>query len=883
MSERLVLWHRWFPPRNEDPDEHPAVASWQRSVSTRFSVAGGELLGAIGGTVVAAFDPSDATDAIDMALDLLDEAEREASLEVAIGAAAGELSEDEGATFGGAIERAQLLVNRAKGGELVLDPRARALAAADFNFGRQVGAGAGAARGTTIDRRHPRRSECAEAIASLASTPLPPIVETVRRDVEEALADRLSRTIVLRGPVGAGATELVGALERALSPGRVLGIGASPGGVVPLASLRLALVRRLGTPARVAEAFEGSSGAVLARVAAGELVPAHELAEAMAAVVRAIATRPWVVLNPLSLIDGATLAALLEARALSADFVLFGRFPVESALPRPLIELAEPVLELTLPPLKTADARVVAEAILGPETPDDVARRVAVLGGDTVLGVVEAARTLIATGDLVRHDGRFTWRMGPRHGANAIGTEELLSERLELLDPRARRVLEALCVIPDGSPLELLAEVATRDSIGENALARSLSRLTREALARGREHPRPASSLLRWRILNLIPPARFMELHRFVGEALAERRPSAPPLEAELGYFLFEGGLEDEARPLLSRTMEALVASGYERAARQLAGWLAQRDEERGIESGRPTPPPPGPELFEEGPPSSEYLLDDLAPLDDADAPTELVARLPLPPPKPRVALSALGGEADSQPAIPAIEASIDDALSDLRDSEVEMGERSLSGFFGAVAPATTTEGSIEVELESLLEEGPEPAHGPIADVDEELDALLEEPMHDSSFADEPTRLSPAPVRPFVSEALRAIRDGDLDGLERAMHRAVAEGSDPGAVGRVRAVAELARGDLDAARRSLREAQSKGRDDRAAQARTHLTEALVELHGGDPIRGVRAGLAALAASRRDADARGEAAAVHTLAACYRALGREDQAQRIEAG
>jgi hypothetical protein len=174
--------------------------------------------------------------------------------------------------------------------------------------------------------------------------------------------------------------------------------------------------------------------------------------------------------------------------------------------------------------------------------------------------------------------------------------------------------------------------------------------------------------------------------------------------------------------------------------------------------------------------------------------------------------------------------------------------------------------------------------------VDDELDALLEEPLPplDDELEDEPslaadrTSVSPAPTRPFVSEAMRAIRDRDVAALDESMRRAIAEGSDLGAVGRLRAVAELARGDLEAARRTLREARANGRDDRAAQARYHLAEALLELHGGDPMLGVRAGLAALSASRRDGDGRGEAAALHTLAECYRALGRDEQASRIEA-
>lgn len=797
MSERLILWHRWLPPRQDESIDHGRVAAWQRSVATRLSVGGGALLGVVGGTVVASFDPLDGVDALDIALDLLDEAEREAGLEIAIGVALGEVHETEAGPLGGALERAQSLANRARAGDVVLDPGAKALVAAELLFGRQVAGGPGAARGITVDRRHPRRGESAAAIARLGPTPLPPIIDSLQRTIEEALSRGRPRTFVLRGPVGAGATELVAALERAHAPSRVLRVGAAPGGVVPLASLRLAL-GRLGSPTQVEAQLGGRTGTTLAAVAAGELVDQRTLAEALAGL--AEGERPWVVLSPLGLVDGASLGALLEARALGADFVLFGRFPVDSALPRPLTELDEEVVELTLPPLKTADARVVAEAVLGPHTGEEVSRRVAVLGGDTVLGVVEAARTLIATGELVGDGDGFVWRLAPRKGAHAIGTVELLTQRFDLLDLDSRRVLEALCVVPDGSARPLLARIAARDGLGENAFARSLEVLAREALLEGTEHPRPASSLLRWCMLSLIPPARFTELHRFVAEALREAAPTAVPLRIELGYYLVEAGLDAEGRLHLTDSLEPLLAGGYERTARQLSAWLAQHDEARSHDDEpRPAPTVPG-EYDEEVPPSTEVFLDELL---EAHAPSAV------------------------EPAL----------------------TRRL-----APAPRASDD-----ELEPLAREP--------------FDTERPPPPDDEAERDEPR---------LAQDVVRALRARDFTALEETIQRAIAEGSDLGAVERVRALAELARGDLEAARRSLREARRRSRGPGTALARDHLAEALLELHAGEPLAGVRSALAALAVARRASDARGEAASRRALAACYRALGRGEQASRLEA-
>jgi tetratricopeptide (TPR) repeat protein len=256
-----------------------------------------------------------------------------------------------------------------------------------------------------------------------------------------------------------------------------------------------------------------------------------------------------------------------------------------------------------------------------------------------------------------------------------------------------------------------------------------------------------------------------------------------------------------------------------------------------------------------------------------------------------------------------------DDAVVRFDDRTVDSGEDAdeVERGGGSEGPATL-DGDIDALLDEEVEalpDGAEPgesaAEAPSA-LDGAVDALLAEPgEHGDTFsgsleaafdgdfggalmaddevedlAPERTSVSAAPMRPFVEEAVRAIRRRDFDELERAIQRAIAEGSDLGAVGRIRAVAELARGDIEAARRNLRGAQQRGRADRAAQARYHLAEALLDLHAGEPVAGIRAGLAALAASRALHDARGEAAALHTLAACYRALGRAGDAARLEA-
>ncbi|MBX3272525.1 MAG: hypothetical protein KF729_19860 [Sandaracinaceae bacterium] len=1024
MAELLVLWHRWLPRRADETREPIAVAAWRRTVAARLAAGGGEVVPAIGAAIVATFDPAECADAVEIALDLLDEAEA-ADIDVALAAALGVVHAHEDGPIGDAFERAQQLANRARAGELVLDAHVRDAVREEFLFGRQV---AGAWRGTTVDRDNPRRVETADAIADLPVARFPPIGAPLVAEMALHLDTATARTFILRGPVGAGAAELVAELAREQGDARILELGAAPGGVVPLASLRFALSRQHGSPEGVHAAARAAGASpthaeTLARVADGALPDHASVAAALAALLAG--TPPaWTVLSPLSQIDAASLAVLLEARE-RCDFVIFGRLPTEAPLPTPLAALAEPVVEHVIPALKTADARLVAEQILGPSTDPDVARQVAVLGGDTVIGVVEAARTLIATGEVVRGDGdAFVWRAGPRRGVDMISTDELLSERIDLLDGEARQVLETLCVAPDGAARDLIESVAARDGIGPATFDRSLERLVKEAFARDEARPRPTSSLLRWRMLELIPAARSMELHRFVGEALAAHPHEHAPLRAELAYYLVEGGRHEEGRPLAAAAVEALVEAGYRRAATHLSSWIASTTAES-AEGGaaRPTPVPPAAEARDEGPASNELalgeLLDELAeeprrtttpppraalPREERDLrssepaldalldeiaaaapppPAADVARAPSspprpptsapvgrpstapppppsrratsappaartpppprsdrprpPPPPPRrplpplppaheiVELSAdeveLFDEASganerleldldglrSSPEVPLGRAVVDETaehpalpagvaagpleLSGLRSSDWPADEEEGEGWLDHVAPTAAGARADDAGAADDDDAGePDSDETMLTDAAELMAALRAAPAASGDGpptveleppSDGATNVGPAPERSFVEEATQLMRAGAFDALDRAIQRAVAEGADLAAIGRVRAIAQLARGEVAQAKASLDDARARGRDDRAERGRYELAMALLSLRSGDAIEGVRRGLGALACARGLGDARGEEAALKTLAACYRALGRDADAERLD--
>jgi hypothetical protein len=233
--------------------------------------------------------------------------------------------------------------------------------------------------------------------------------------------------------------------------------------------------------------------------------------------------------------------------------------------------------EWTVPPLKPSEARQIAAGILDEPTSSDLVRRVAQLGGETVLGVVEASRTLVASGDLV-HDGfHFAWRVGPRVAHQAIPTEALLDERLAPLDPGPRRLLEIASIVPWGSPASLVHDVCTRDGLERKTIEAARVELRRQCFLSDDSPPKPTSVALRGVVVQGMPPARVSELRRFLGQALRERATTEGPFpRATAGYYLAEGGLVDEGAKALLETAEVALLAGHARSAVRLAAAAVQ-------------------------------------------------------------------------------------------------------------------------------------------------------------------------------------------------------------------------------------------------------------------------------------------------------------------
>ena len=212
--------------------------------------------------------------------------------------------------------------------------------------------------------------------------------------------------------------------------------------------------------------------------------------------------------------------------------MLLGRLRDDAKPPTQLLAHGD-IEDLPLPRIRSGGALEVARGVLGGKTDEGVCQRVAQLGGASPLGVVEAARVLVAGGDLIHIQGdeSYRWRAGPRSGARTIPIEALIEERVTATDGTARCILEAICATPSGSPSELSRTVAMADGVGLDDLAEGIERLCGEAFLAPEEPLYATSSALRTVVVQAMTPGRVREMYGFIAGAMEAN--AAPDAEFE--------------------------------------------------------------------------------------------------------------------------------------------------------------------------------------------------------------------------------------------------------------------------------------------------------------------------------------------------------------
>ncbi len=882
--ERIVLVHRAQPaPRRRELSERDVHGPWARSLLARLAQADGKVLSAIGTTVITSFATTELERCIELALEVIAEAatatrspgrrapERERTrtsltggsapppsggLAITFGLGIGAIEEDEqGLWLGAAIDRALHLACRAKPFELVLDRAAMRLARATFLFGRKVPTGAKGLRAYAIDGEQPHREPCRLTARTLRMPPLGGNVERAEARATDLL-ERSDTAAVLVSGDGEAQAEL---FERLGEPSRgALHLPGVPLGLEPLGSLRLALVRSfaaggsLDVPSPLGDIVHGRSiDRTHARNAIDDLLET-----------RAGDRRPFVVIDSLDAVDLASLEVVL-AVATMRPLVLVAKRPSSGKIPSALSRLGL-VHEIALAPLTQDERRTLAEATLGAGSDGAVIDDLATLGGGTASGVLEVARALVSAGDVIGTAGRFVARRRDRVLVEE-GTKAFLAERSTLLPRSAHRLLEVVCVAPDGTPSDQLRSVAVRAGATESELDLAIQELRIDGLLRSREPLRAASPRLRTAIVSALPVARSVALHRFVAAEIVASAPESAFVHATAAYFAAHGGQAPAAARAALAAGGAALRAGFKHAAVRLAAYAVQLDPSHSTRAGAA--------LITGAPAPSAHSYRPSAPGARRSFPAPPPPLGIAPPPRLPAEASAPAPESAPPPGPP-------------RSDEVSIEAAPPSEERPGTIPAPPPS---ELEEEESVKPAPPIAPAPIVSVPPAAPAIAA--GHDEEL---PTseRVSAAPRRsasvfPAATEdevlrkTIEALQARDLDALDYHIDLASSLGRDPAAVNRLRAMGQLVRGDVEGALSALAEARTHDSPDRKSTARASLALSLVLVRAGNLPQAIRSALSALGVARSMKDPRGEAAAMHVLSTCYRALGRESDADAID--
>ncbi len=587
--ERFVLWHRILPPAFEEEETTAAAGQWARYVTNEVQARGGDVISSLAGTVVANFALHELKTAVNLTLRLLAEAEAQpipdGGLPIAFGIASGDVRRAEDDTghltnSGSAIDRAQLLANQARAGEVVLDVESREAASRTYLFGRSVSTSSFALHGEAIDRNRPLLEECRLSVGLLQPAPVPVSVRHALEPMKKAAAGSQACAFYLKGSLGIGARAGVVALRDQLRPSVFLEIGAVPGGLEPLGGLRLALLKAWRTLEPTRQALKKTEPGVadaLKAIACANPPRREATIHALKATFRALQKGhglPWVYVNRISAVDPATLDVLGAALSDDTAAALLCIRTTVSSVPAGLRGLQR-ATKIELPELDPNEALLVAAGILGPDANMEIATQLVITGGTTVLGITEAARTMVATGDIVHDGGSFVWREENAERRQYLGPRALLEERFATLDTSSMRFLEIACTALPASSAHVVDAAVALDGISADTRRRALEALVNDGLLT--PQGKPDSELLRRAVVQRMPPARRTEVYRFVAQALHTAEPLVgPSMAATVGAYLCEGGDLARGAHAILEAGSLAADNGYTNTAVRLAAAAVQ-------------------------------------------------------------------------------------------------------------------------------------------------------------------------------------------------------------------------------------------------------------------------------------------------------------------
>lgn len=586
--ERLIVWHRWCPPPESSPEAVAQASLWRIQARERLTGLGGEIVAELGGTIVAALPREQLTTALETCLSLSHEVEQEENLEVgsvahALTLGAVERTNIQSPLVGDCLDRAQALASYAAAGDVVLDQEAQATVSSSYLFSGELRAGTSLS-GALVDRSFPHRARCAEAIARLAPPTLPATAQVQFESFRRVASGSGRQRVILVAPFGSGATGWLTRLDAELNPSAWLNVRGLGAGFAPLSGLRYALARLVGTNS-IEQVLAGPEEpdrhalTTLRAISDGGVAVRRDAIMALRQYVgrcwERAGKRALISVNPLALIDPATISVVAEvAREGGPDCLVVMRL-LPDGKPPDAFTRGGGLAEIRLPSMPQSEARSFAMSMLGKGTTVDIARRAASMGGATALGVAEAVRSLVSTGDIVPDEGGFRWRRGPAGRVAATTVEALIEERIDALSDDTRRILEVLAWAPDPSERGLVSDVALLDGMAEQALDRALKELVAKALVERADNTGIdlwLSHTVRSVVLAGLSPTRVSDLSLRVAGALSRRCTEHSLFaRADVAFYLARGGRPQSAVDTLLEAAMAAGQHGFVRSGVRLA------------------------------------------------------------------------------------------------------------------------------------------------------------------------------------------------------------------------------------------------------------------------------------------------------------------------
>ena len=548
---------------------------------------------------------------------------------VQIGLALGDVSrpdtEERYHYTGAAWDRAQVLCHRARAYEVVFDEAAEQRGQEKWLFSREVVSDR--VQGYVLEPEHFSKVDCRSALTQLRATALPHSSLLVLDELLLLRARPGQQRVLLRAFSEVAAFQCIERLLAHRPPPLLLVVGSNAGCLRPLGSLALALRRAWPTEQIFEQAeLQPAHRSCLHALMHGAAIQRADIVEALSSMLQAHVTdddRPHIVFEQLPEIDPASLAVLAEVLMAPeiAAFVLL-TLPAEASAPAQLLSAHE-IIELDLPVLTLEERAAMAGAALSRPTADDLATRIAALGGPDGFGLIEALRTLISSGDLIWSSQTFGWRDGPRQGAGIVPVEALITERVVGLPESAYRVLEAICCAPRQMGRAFVNALAIRDGLDDEAFESGVAVLQRESWVDDALDLSAIHATVRNVMRNLIPPARAAELHGYAAELARAYMPEPCFGSGEIAYHLFEAGTLAEAARALVEAAHAAMDMGFQRMALRLLATAVEWEPSTQIRKAARAlarsvrPPAPPPALGGDG---ADLVANDVEPADDGDS-----------------------------------------------------------------------------------------------------------------------------------------------------------------------------------------------------------------------------------------------------------------------